>query len=179
MHADYEAARATWLVRIIEFGRGLPPDAAVSHLCAALLRGYATWGLPTKLTATRRRGHPTRIEEVTCYIACLDDDVSTHDGIAATAGPRTVLDLARHLPLAEALVTADFALRQGMTKRQLRAAQQRQYNWPGAARAQRIIRVADGRSESPAESFGRGRIIQAGFPAPICRRSSTATTGSS
>jgi hypothetical protein len=41
-----------------------------------------------------------------------------------------------------------------------------QSGWPGGRSAMLVVRYADGRSESPAESFTRGRIIQIGLPLP-------------
>ena len=72
------------------------------------------------------------------------------DGIT-TSLLRTVLDCARELPLREAVVICDAALRAGLEMSELRQAALAARG-PGSRAVQRVAEVADGRSESAIES---------------------------
>lgn len=81
---------------------------------------------------------------------------------------RVVVDLARQLPLRDALVLADSALRQNLTARShldfvLRDCR----GWRGARQAGRILALADRRSESVAESLARAVFFELGLPNPV------------
>lgn len=71
---------------------------------------------------------------------------------------RTVLDCARELPLREALVICDGALRQGLDQDQLATAAA-SARGPGAAAVRRVVALADTRCESLLESCLRLLLI--------------------
>ena len=88
------------------------------------------------------------LEGVRVHRRDLDPDERTR---VATSLLRTVLDCARELPLREAVVVCDAALRAGLDQVCLRsAAAQARGNGSGAVRA--VVGLADGRAESPIES---------------------------
>lgn len=104
-----------------------------------------------KLAAPERAG-------VSVHWTNLADD-QVHDGV--TTPVRTVLDCARVLPFAEALVIADSALRHGhVTRDELAAIDVR---GAGAAAVRRVLRHADGRAANPFESVLRALCIEAGI----------------
>ncbi|PWF89628.1 hypothetical protein DEJ37_00810 [Kocuria rosea] len=80
--------------------------------------------------------------------------------------PRTVLDCASTLPLREAVVTADHALRRGTERAELLALLERRAGAPGCRRARRVLDLADGRSESPGETLTRLVLLRARLPRP-------------
>jgi very-short-patch-repair endonuclease len=90
-----------------------------------------------------------------------DLDPDERSGVA-TSMLRTVVDCARELPLREAVVVADAALRAGLDPVCLRtAAALARGN--GAANVREVVALADGRAESPIESCLRlvaGRLGQ-------------------
>jgi hypothetical protein len=84
-----------------------------------------------------------------------------------TSVARTVVDCARHLPGRDALAIADAALHRGqVTPAQLRAVLAVQQGWPGAAAARTVVSLADGRRESPLESWSAWCFHELGVPQP-------------
>jgi hypothetical protein len=158
------------------------PGSAISHFTAARLADLRTW------TDRRRRGAPfvdavwltrpptanrnQRREDVVLRRAGLSmGDLTRRHGFLVTSLARTVVDLARELPLAEALVTIDHALRIDVTKTELQAVLDRQYRWPGAAKARTAIALGDPRAESALESIARAAFAAAGLPPPVLQAS--------
>jgi very-short-patch-repair endonuclease len=79
----------------------------------------------------------------------------------------TVLQCAATLPLAEGVVVADSALRNGaVTPRELVMGARRWRGRPGAGRLRSVLSLMDGRSESVLESLLRVLLVSAGLPRP-------------
>lgn len=95
------------------------------------------------------------------------DQCNFHDGCRVTALPRTVVDIARIAPRADALVVADAALSSGTTAADLRAVLGVQSGWRGSRDAAWVIEHADGLAESPLETLGRLAFIEHGLPVPV------------
>lgn len=96
------------------------------------------------------------------------DDVTTRDGLRITTPLRTVLDLARSLPLSEAVAAADSALRRGLlTIAELKAGLRRMPNGPGRSRVARVLAMVDPASGSVLESLCRVLFALRGLPAPV------------
>lgn len=147
-------------------GTGLRPAAAISHVSAAVLHEFDVWQTDLALIHTTngrsaggRRG-PTRH----VHAAVLGGDVVQLDGVRVTSPARTVVDLARTLPVEEAVVVGDSALRRypGLDFHA-------HFDAPraGIAAARRVVGFLDARSESPGESLSRLRLRDAGLPAPV------------
>ncbi len=94
-------------------------------------------------------------------------DVLEVDGCRVTSPRRTGWDLARRLPLVEAVVAVDALARAGgFTPTAL---VDRRAALPGARNCRRldeVVGLADPRAESPPESRLRVRLVRAGLPAP-------------
>jgi hypothetical protein len=76
--------------------------------------------------------------------------------LPVTTAARTVADLARTLPFADAVVMADSALHQEKaTKADLARVLGACARWPGIKQARRVVEFADERAESPLESAAR------------------------
>lgn len=83
-------------------------------------------------------------------------DVVIRYGVPVTSVARTLVDLARHRPLATAVAAMDFALREHMvTGDEIAATMLDCRNWPGIKRARRAVRLVDPRAESVLESVSR------------------------
>lgn len=93
-------------------------------------------------------------------------DVTNLAGVPITTIERTVVDLARELTHQQALIAADSALRLGACPNRLEEIADRCHTWRGGRQALEVIRFADSRAESAAESLARLVFAEAGLPAP-------------
>ena len=86
---------------------------------------------------------------------------------AMTSVPRALIDGAREWSLWNAVAAMDDALRRRLvTPAELHDTVLGQRHWEGVSGAARAVGLADGRAESPLESFGRVQILTSGLPAP-------------
>lgn len=166
-------------LHVLAVARDLRGDAIVSHTSAAVLHGLDLFRL-----------HPARVHLTTAPDARISsgDDVTRHcaegdaadvtqvHGIRCTLLARTVLDVARSLPVEPALVIADGAeraaaevagawdadaaavWRDGLALRLDAATGLR-----GVRRARRVVPFADGRAETTLESISRLQLHRLGF----------------
>ena len=154
--------------------------SVVSHGSAAVLHGLPVWAAAiTHVHVTRSRsGHGKRRSLVHAHRAPLDPaDIILVDQVAVTSIVRTVLDLARTLPMAQAVALGDRALRQGLSPDALSSALLRMERWPGVRQARRAVDFLDPRSESVGESVSRVRLHLDGLPAPALQREILGSNG--
>ena len=147
----------------------LHDGSVVSHGSAAVLHRLPVWAAAiAHVHVTRSRsGHGKRRSLVHAHSAPLDEtDIVLIDGIAVTSVARTVLDLARTLPMEQAVALGDRALREGLSPGFLTAGLVRMERWPGVRKARRTVEFLDRRSESVGESVSRVRLHFDGLPAP-------------
>lgn len=141
-------------------------DATVSHGSAALLWGMELVTTPEKRSVTvgRDRCRLTRVG-VTIHRRDLGpDERVSRDGVWVTSALRTVLDLCRSLPLAEAVAVTDSALRHDLvTVEELTAALVELPAGRGRPRLARALRLVDPASGSVLESLCRVLLVQAGI----------------
>ncbi|TWP38912.1 hypothetical protein [Leekyejoonella antrihumi] len=141
-----------------------------SHHTAA-----AAWGIPTigrrpalieHITAAGTTGRTPGVRRRRAQEIPNGVEVN---GLMVTAPDRTVIDLAREVPLESGLAAADHALRERLcTTQDLR--DQVDLLKPGARgrrKARLVIRLADAGSESVGESLSRARMFQLGIPRPV------------
>ena len=88
--------------------------------------------------------------------------------VPVTSLERTAVDIALDLPTPEALITVDAALRRGADPHLMSAILEDLGQVRGCHRARRTLHWADGHSESPLESRGRGELMVQGLPRPWC-----------
>ncbi|MEU0093435.1 hypothetical protein [Kribbella sp. NPDC006257] len=150
--------------------------SVISHVTAAQLRDLRVWsdGHPPPPARTwltyppgKCRRNRNKTDLVLRRATLRPGDLQRHLGLVLTSDARTTIDLARELPFAEAVVTADHALAVAVTPEQLEDVVRRQRRWPGIAGARSVLAFADPRSESPLESFARVVFAEAGLPAPV------------
>jgi Protein of unknown function (DUF559) len=142
-----------------------------SHETAAALHGLPllrSRGDRVVVTRAAGCGSTRRLARLTVQVAGLEEsEMSTCQGVPVTTPSRTVIDLARRLPLREGLVAADAALARALTGHpELHAVLRRCASWPGIRRASRVVALADGRAESPLETLARLSFVEQGLPAP-------------
>lgn len=95
-----------------------------------------------------------------------DEDVMHHRDVALTTLGRTAVDVARSEGLLAGIVIVDEALRRCVPPAELRAIVEAGSRARGNAAAIRAVSLGRGTSESPLESIGRLRMVQAGIEEP-------------
>ena len=89
-------------------------------------------------------------------------------GLRVTSPLRTAADLACLLSRRDALAAVDALMRaHDLTRRDLRRLLLRYYRRRGVVQARQIVALADGRAESPGESWTRLEIVDRGLPEPV------------
>jgi hypothetical protein len=149
----------------------LPPGAVVSHVSAALLHGLPAWGVPLERVHVTRDGISGghRRPALHVHVTPLQpDEITTVDGLSVTTVARTVADLARTAPFAQAVAVADAALRRGaITREALDGAVERAPRRRGVRYARRVGAFADAGAESVGESRSRVLLHGARLPPPV------------
>ncbi|WP_291040916.1 hypothetical protein [Herbiconiux sp.] len=159
------------------FATVMAPDAAFSHVTAALLHGMP---VPRRLEVTRESLHVTGPRRASTaagvlgHQATLDpiDVIDARDspvGIRVTTPERTLCDLAPLLSLGELVAAADRALFHGdplATRSSLAECVSRHRGRRGRPTLLRALALSTDLAESPPESLLRVLLIEAGLPAP-------------
>lgn len=143
--------------------------AVISHRSAALMHGLPLLlPPPERPDLTVQPGSTGDVRGALLHRARLSpEDVVELDGQPVTSLARTVVDLARALPLTAAVVTADAALHGGLIDREaLLRVLAGCRRWPGVRRARIAVSLADPRAESPLESYSRVVMGRLGLPRP-------------
>jgi hypothetical protein len=97
-------------------------------------------------------------------------DITTFAGVRVTTPDRTAFDMARRLPLIEAVVAIDAMLgRQLVTPGRLRAFAETRPGWPGTAQLRSVLDLAEPSTESPMESGLRLVHVHGGLPRPVAQ----------
>jgi very-short-patch-repair endonuclease len=147
--------------------------AVASHHSAALLHRLDLLNPPPEgsVTLTCPPGKPwnrARPASVVFHTADLPTGHLTRlYSLPVTTAARTVIDLARTLPFADAVVAADSALhKEKATKPELGKILDACARWPGVRQARQVVEFADERAESPLESVARVIFDQSGLDSP-------------
>ena len=162
-------AQGRWRAEVLATTRLHRREIVLSHASAA-----RAWALPSPLggwpptTFTSTERPVRRAGPATVLVAGLpDDEVAVLGAVRVTSVARTVVDCARRLPGRDALAMADAALHRGLTTHaELTSVLARQTGHPGAARARRVLALADGRRESALESWSAASFAEHGVPQP-------------
>jgi hypothetical protein len=94
-----------------------------------------------------------------------ESHIEIHGVVPISNLARTAVDLMRAGTRPEAVMVADATLRSGVERAELEAIAQHCHRWPNALNARYAIAFADPLAESPAESFARVALADAGiFP---------------
>ncbi|MCW2779226.1 MAG: hypothetical protein JWN17_2951 [Frankiales bacterium] len=152
-------------LRCRALARVLPRGVAFSHRTALWLLGVGVLDGALDVTAPRGR-HLERRPGVRTHSASLPEhDLCDAGGLLATSAARAVVDVARSIPLLEAVAVGDAAVRSGRTTTELlQAALDDAVGLRGCRRAREVFGLLDGRSDSPPESRLRVGLVRAGLP---------------
>jgi hypothetical protein len=97
----------------------------------------------------------------------LDGEIEEVDGLLMTRVDRAVVESLTLTGVEQGVVMADGALyRKAINLDQLNSMFRRLERWPGVRSAQLVVRLADGRAESPGESRVRYISWEQGLPMP-------------
>ncbi|MFD6167358.1 hypothetical protein ACFWFR_19460 [Oerskovia sp. NPDC060287] len=144
----------------------------LSHSTAAVLWGCWTYRLQDRADVTqltppsvvRRDGDPVHLV-ARHWTPLPERDRTVLDGLPVTTLERTVVDCARTLRGAGALVVADSGLRLGADPVLVDTILTEAAGGRGVRSARQVLALADGASESPGESVVRWLVHEAGLPA--------------
>lgn len=149
----------------------VPADAVVCRRSAAWLFGVDAFppgkdGTNTQLETVRPysvRGLKLAVVDGHSQTLLADDVIDWH-GLRVTSPLATAIHLGRHLKRPFALSALDSMNRAGLVDRgELIAGVDRYPHHPGIRQARELARLVDPAAESPAESWLRLRMIDAGF----------------
>ena len=175
-HARYVGGHPDARLACIACAQAAHPGSVISDFTAAELTGLRVW------TNRERRPSPDtvwlscepgrcrnlkRADVVLRRAGLSEADLRLHRGLWLTSDARTTVDIARELPLREAVATVDHALSGSVSRAELEAVLERQYRWPGVQNARAAIDLGDPRAESVLESYARAIFAQSGLPAPV------------
>ncbi|WP_461023445.1 type IV toxin-antitoxin system AbiEi family antitoxin domain-containing protein [Thalassiella azotivora] len=141
----------------------------VSHASAALLHGLPVPGREPGVFLTRQPpGSARYLDGVTVEVATVPaGDRRTAHGLPVTSVRRTVADCLRHCSPRDGLAVLDAALARSPDLREDVGRVLADCEiWPYSARAHRVVRLGDGRRESPLESWSAWEMDVHGVPAP-------------
>lgn len=96
-----------------------------------------------------------------------DDQLTVVDGIPVTSLARTVVDCARVLPGRRAIVIADSAARQGLTREEIDRVLGTVAGRRGVRRARDLLELVDSGAASPGETLTRWLLLSHGLPRPV------------
>ncbi len=133
----------------------------ISHESAAVLWGIDVLAKPTRhhVTLGRQRTSSTSVLVVTHWADLVPADVCDR----VTTPLRTVLDCARTLPFAAALVVADSALRTGLVTEQDLASSAAASRGAGSGGVRWLVEASDARAGSALESLLRAVLLKSGM----------------
>lgn len=163
----FAAARRMALARAVAVSASCG-DVVLSHSSAALLWGLPVLTIPDRVDVVSAwSGNARTARDVVRHVTGLDDDdVAVRGGVPTTAPTRTVVDCARTLGVAGALVVADAALAGGVDRGACLERLDRLGPVRGIRTARAALAVADDGAESPGESLARLAVLRLGMPAP-------------
>lgn len=163
--------RARHALRARAFIANAAPASALSHVSAAILHGLDVWQIPlddvhlTRNAPSGARRSPGRVMHAARF---RDEDVVDRVGTRVLSVARTVTDMAATVPVEQAVVLADSALRAELvTSTELGRAVGRMGSHPGIANARRAVQLSSGCSDSAGESRSRVLFVREQIPMPL------------
>jgi Transcriptional regulator, AbiEi antitoxin len=144
---------------------------ALTGVSAAALHGFAIHDTPLDVVhLVRLDNGSTRREAGIVHHGSrrdIGEEIGSYEGILASVPARAVWEVACRSSLEGGVVTADSALhRSPEIKEPLDALHDHFALFPGSVKARTVMRLADGRSESPGESVTRVQFYRYGVPMP-------------
>jgi len=151
--------------------RVTPGPIAFSHTTSLILQGVDVWGADlTRVHVTRLdEGAARRQRDVVHHVGtATDNDLTEVGGLMVTNAARAVLEAGSILDIERGLVVADSAIHKGLCSNDdvLRLFSEVNH-WPGSRRLQIVVRMMNGKRESPGETRAAYLFWSYGLPAPI------------
>lgn len=163
-------AEARHLVLCRAVLRSMAGRVALSHTSAVIAAGGAVWGADlSRVHVTRLDGGAGRVEgDVHHHVGqCAAANVVETSGMVAVPTARALVEHASISSTESGLVSADSLLHHRLTDPdEMAAAFAAMERWRGSRRVRIVLRMADGRAESPGESRSRYLFWTQGLPAP-------------
>ncbi|HET9874046.1 MAG TPA: type IV toxin-antitoxin system AbiEi family antitoxin domain-containing protein [Propionibacteriaceae bacterium] len=179
-HVRSLEAEAAYLRLIEATVRQTRTPIVVSHMSAAALYGFPVWSDALNrvhLTRNRTSGGSIR-RYVHLHASPFEPHHITQVGEYQLTSPaRTVVDLARSLPVQRAVPIADAALAAGLSRADIADLASQYRLHPGAGAMRRVVALADGSSESVGESVSRVIFNERGLPTPVLQYTVTGPDG--
>lgn len=146
----------------------LPRDALFSGRTAAWLHGLDFPPCDPIEVTLPRASRTSRLARVSLTRSDFSEsEISKVQGLAATSSTRTAADLARRLPLVDAVAALDMALHRRIVDiRQLRRWADSHARYRGVGRLRHAIELSDAAAESPMETRLRLLLVSSGLPKP-------------
>ncbi|MEO8107274.1 MAG: hypothetical protein ABI720_08135 [Actinomycetes bacterium] len=142
-------------------------ESPVGLRSAALMWRLPVWQIPRRVELIRPPGSgPWKGLRVVRRLLSAGD-VTAINGVPVTTLERTAVDIALDVPTPKALITVDAALRRGASRETMAGILTRMGSVRGCREARRTLDWADGNSESPLESRGRGELMLLGVVQPL------------
>jgi hypothetical protein len=146
-------------------------SVALTGVSAAAAHGLCVFGHDLTTADLVRLDSGSSRQEVRTRHHVVRDDIAQHiemvAGIPATSLARTVWEVAGRSSLEAGVATVDSALRLNPQLADELAAMAPTFaSRPGSRRAREAVRLADGRAESPGESYSRVKFYRCGVPMP-------------
>lgn len=152
------------------------PSAVFAGFSAAVLLGLPAVGrVPSEVVVLSPTQSGRRRNGVVELVRARPQDLAVVGGVVTTSLVETLIEVARSLPLLNALTMVDAALRApgfgGPGPRcglgELRAAFESMARFPGCRRVSAVLERASMLSETPLETLSRVRFEELGFPTPV------------
>lgn len=142
------------------------PGSVVTGRAAAALHG-ARWVDECTPIELIGRTHRSRNGVIVREERIDPDEIAYTGGLTVSTPTRTALDLARHIPRAQAVVHLDaLAAATGLDQQAVLSLASRYPGIRGIRRARLILPLMDAGAQSPRESWLRMLLIDGGFPRP-------------
>lgn len=146
----------------------------VSHASALAVLGVPLWGVDFGTVHVHREsGRSSRTEAgVVHHRGELgSEELIEVDGLLVTVPERAVIDAARRESFEAGVVLADGALRElSFDMNRAREIVERQRDWAGSGKAERVLRFSDGAAATVGESRSRVMMARIGLPKPQLQR---------
>lgn len=145
----------------------LPPGSVFAGLTAAWLHGLdIAQDNPIEVIVPDHWSASARVK-LFVRRAAIDGDIARSRGYPVTSLPRTLADLCRRRPLAEAVVFTDMALNKALADLgELERWIGRRGGWNGVKGFRRVLSLADAGAESPMETRIRLLLVRKRLPRP-------------
>jgi hypothetical protein len=145
--------------------------AALTGVSAAALHGFAIHDTSLEVVhLVRLDNGATRSEAGIVHHGTrrdIEEEIGSYKGILASVPARAIWEVACRSSLEGGVVTADSALHQSPElKESLDGLHDHFALFPGSTKARTVMRLVDGRSESPGESVTRVQFYRYGIPMP-------------